>query len=269
VSRASLAAAADRLESLLQGLDPEAASALSAQLSSVAGLLDSEFRLRRSLADPSGSPDARAGLLSRLLVGRVDDAAVDLLTGVVRGRWAAPIDLVAAVSELAAQAGLAAADRRGVLDDVEDELFRFARILAREPQLSLALSDPALPADRKDALLRRLLDGRAQGDTLALVRQAVTDTRGRALDRRLDQLTRLAAARRQRLVAVVRVARPLDDDQAERLRAALGGVYGREVQLQVDLDPAVLGGAVVTVGDEILDGSVARRLAQVRARLAG
>lgn len=269
ISRASLAAARDRLEALLQDAEPDTATALSAQLSSVAGLLDREYRLRRTLADPAGSPEARAGLLSRLLAGKVDNAAVDLLAGVVRSRWAEPGDLVDGIVELAAQAGLAAADRRGVLDEVEDELFRFARVVAREPRLSLALSDNALPAERKDALLRRLLEGKAQADTLALVRQAVTDTHGRALDRRLDLLTRLAAERRQRLVAVVRVARTLDDAQAGRLRAALARVYGRTVQLQVDLDPAVLGGAVVTVGDEILDGSVARRLAQVRARLAG
>lgn len=271
ISRASLAQAHDQLEAVLArqpgSAGADAATRLSTQLSSVATLLAGQYRLRRSLADQGSPAAARAGLLSRLLAGKVDETTLEVLRGAVAASWASPVDLLDALSELAAQAALAAAEAQGVLDEVEDELFRFARTVEREPRLSLALSDPALPADRKDGLLRRLLEGRAQGATLQLVRQAVADTRGKALHRRLDELTRLAAARRQRLVAVVRVARALDDDQAERLRASLTRLYGRDVQLQVDLDPTILGGAVVSVGDEIIDGSVARRLAQVRARL--
>jgi len=251
------------------GTGAGAAQQLSEQLSAVGGLLDREWRLRRSLVDAASPPDARAALLQRLFAGKVGDATLELLTTAVRARWAEPSDLVDALLELATEAGLAGADEAGVLDDVEDEVFRFGRVVLREPRLSLALSDPALPADRKDALLRRLLEGKAQSVTIALLRQAVLDTGGHSLDRRLDRISRLAAARRERLVAVVRVARPLDPDQAVRLRAALRVTYGRDVQLQVDLDPDVLGGVVVTVGEQILDGSVARRIEQVRARLAG
>jgi len=258
-----------------EGVDPSAgagtgaAQQLSEQLSAVGGLLDREWRLRRSLVDAASPPDARAALLQRLFAGKVGDATLELLTTAVRARWAEPSDLVDALLELATEAGLAGADEAGVLDDVEDEVFRFGRVVLREPRLSLALSDPALSADRKDALLRRLLEGKAQPVTIALLRQAVLDTGGHSLGRRLERISRLAAARRERLVAVVRVARPLDPDQAVRLRGALHATYGRDVQLQVDLDPDVLGGVVVTVGEQILDGSVARRIEQVRARLAG
>ena len=280
-SRAATADLRERLEALLRptGGAPagapapeasaQAAQDLSAQLSSVAGLLDREWRLRRSLTDTAVPAEQRAGLLRRVLSGRVGDPALQLLSDAVAARWAEPGDLVDALLELAVEAGLAAAETAGVLDDVEDEVFRFGRVVLREPRLSLALSDPALPGDRKDALLRRLLEGKAQPQTVALLRQAVVDTGGRSLDRRLERIAVLAAARRQRLVAVVRVAHPLDDAQTARLRAALRTAYGRDVQLQVDLDPAVLGGAVVTVGEDILDGSVARRIEQVRARLAG
>lgn len=268
VSRASLQESRSALEERLRDLDADAQAQVSSQLSSVAALLDQQYRLRRSLADIGSRADARAGLLTAVLRGKVEEAVLDTLAGVVRRWWATPLDLVAAVSELAADAGLASAETAGVLDEVEDELFRFARIVEREPRLSLALSDPALPAERKDGLLTRLLESQAQSATLVLVRQAVTDTRGRGLHRRLDQLTALAAERRKRLVAVVRVARELAPEQVERLRVALSRTYDRQVQVQVDLDPSVLGGAVVTVGDEILDGSVARRLEQVRSRLA-
>ena len=162
---------------------------------------------------------------------------------------------------------MTAAEGDGVLDDVEDELFRFARLLEREPLLRAGLTDPGLPDDRKLGLVRSLLSSRAQPATVRLVEVVVTRPRGRSVETALEELSRLAAARRQRLVAAVRVAQPLDDAQTRRLAAVLAQIYGRQVQLQVDVDPGILGGVQVRVGDEVLDGSVARRLQDVRRRL--
>jgi F-type H+-transporting ATPase subunit delta len=173
------------------------------------------------------------------------------------------------VEVLAADAALRAAEHDGVLDDVEDELFRFARLLEREPALRAALTDPGLPDDRKSGLLRELLGERARPQTLRLVEIAVTRSRGRSVETALDELADLAAQRRQRFVAQVRVARPLDLRQEARLSTALERLYGRRVQLQVDIDPAVLGGISVRVGDEVLDGTVQRNLEAVRRKLAG
>ena len=157
----------------------------------------------------------------------------------------------------------------GTLDEVEDELFRFARLLEREPALRAALTDPGLPDDRKSALLRDLLGERARPQTLRLVEIAVTRSRGRSVETALDELADLAAQRRSRFVAQVRVARPLEAQQEARLAAGLERLYGRRVQLQVDVDPAVLGGISVRVGDEVLDGTVQRNLEAVRRSLAG
>ena len=190
------------------------------------------------------------------------------LQDLVASPWHSPADLREAVETLAAEAALVSAEGDGALDDVEDELFRFARLLDREPELRAALTDPGLPEDRKTGLVRALLGERARPATVRLVEVAVTRPRGRSLERVLEELSRLAAARRQRLVAEVRVASPLDDAQTARLAGSLARLYGRPVQLQVDVDPAVLGGVQVRVGDEVLDGTVARRLAEVRRRLA-
>jgi len=266
-SRAALAAARERLDALTTSA--EASERLAADLTAVAALLVAEGALRRALAEPSLPGEQRAAVAARVLQGRIGQQNLDLLSVVVADRWSSAADLVDGVGELAAEATLARADAEGQLDQVEDDLFRFARTLDRSPELALALSDTALPMERKRAVLERLLGDRLGAAGMTLVMQALTVTGGRALDRRLDALTRLAAARRQRLVAVVRVARPMDPEQQERLRAALSRAYAREVQLQVDLDPEVLGGVQVVIGEELLDGTVARRLGEVRRRVRG
>ena len=247
----------------------ERSSEVSEGLYAVAALLDREPSLRRAFTDPASSPDARRGLAQALLGAQLGAAPLAVLSDLVAQRWNAPADLRAAVEVLAADAALRAAEHDGVLDDVEDELFRFARLLEREPALRAALTDPGLPDDRKSALLRDLLGERARPQTLRLVEIAVTRTRGRSVETALDELADLAAQRRQRFVAQVRVARPLEAQQEARLAAALERMYGRQVQLQVDVDPAVLGGISVRVGDEVLDGTVQRNLEAVRRTLAG
>lgn len=153
------------------------------------------------------------------------------------------------------------------LDEVEDELFRFGRLLDREAGLELALSDPAgAPAD-KSRLLHTLLDGKAQPASIRLLERLVLAPRGRTLDRAIADVGALAAARRQRLVATVRSARPLDAERLTRLAEALHRLYGRAVQVQLDVDPSLVGGLTVRVGDELVDGSIARRLADARAQL--
>jgi F-type H+-transporting ATPase subunit delta len=151
--------------------------------------------------------------------------------------------------------------------EISEGLYAVASLLDREPALRAALTDPGLPDERKTGLLETLLGSRAQPATVRLVEVAVTRPRGRSLETVLEELIRLAAARRHRLVAHVRVAAPLDAAQSERLSAVLARIYSRNVQLQVDVDPAVLGGVEVRVGDEVLDGTVQHRLDDARRRV--
>lgn len=268
ISRLSLRDALARFEEQVSSLPAGAGSSeVSEGLYAVAGLLDREPSLRRAFTDPASSPDARRQLAQNLLGGQLPALPLQAFRDLVASPWSGPADLRQAVETVAANAALRAAEGDGVLDDVEDELFRFARLLEREPQLRVALTDPGLPEDRKTGLVRSLLGGKAQPATVRLVEIVVTRPRGRSVETALEELSRLAAARRQRLVAQVRVARPLDTQQTERLAAALARTYGREVALQVDVDPSVLGGVEVRVGDSVLDGTVARRLQKVRRSL--
>jgi F-type H+-transporting ATPase subunit delta len=183
---------------------------------------------------------------------------------VVASRWSRPRDLVDGIEELAWQALLAFAERDGSLDDVEDELFRFGRILVGQPRLAALLGDETTPAARRAELLDTVLAGRTRPVTARLLEQVVRSPRRRPLPEIAEQLVDRAAARRQRSVAYVTAAGPLSGEQEHRLIDALEAIYQRPMSLKVDMDSALLGGLVIRVGDEVIDGSVATRLEQAR-----
>lgn len=248
--------------------DGAGSSDVSEGLFAVAALLDREPALRRALTDPASTPDGRRGLVDSLFGGKLPPLPLGVFRDLVASRWDTSADLREAVEVLATSAAMRSAEADGSLDEVEDEIFRFERLLEREPALRAALTDPGLPAERKSALLNDLL-GSARPTTLRLLEIAVTRRRGGSLESALDELSKLAAQRRERYIAKVRVALPLESDHEVRLAAALARIYGREVQLQVAVDPTVLGGVEVRIGDEVLNGTVAHNLEAVRRRLAG
>ncbi|WP_261719464.1 F0F1 ATP synthase subunit delta [Streptomyces sp. FZ201] len=267
-SREALAAARERLDALTDSTSVDAAR-LADELAAVTALLDREVSLRRVLTDPAQAGEAKAELAQRLLGGQVGGETVDLLAGMVRSRWSQPRDLVDALEQLADTADLTAAQRAGKLDSVEDELFRFGRIVSGSTELRAALTDRAAGKSAKSELLRSLLGGRADATTERLVTRLVTAPRGRSLESGLESLSKLAAERRDRMVAVVTSAVPLSDGQKQRLGAALAKLYGRQMHLNLDVDPEVLGGIRVQVGDEVINGSIADRIEDAGRRLAG
>ncbi|MBT2423223.1 F0F1 ATP synthase subunit delta [Streptomyces sp. ISL-22] len=266
-SREALAAARERLDALTDSTSVDAAK-LADELAAVTALLDREVSLRRVLTDPAQAGEAKAELAQRLLGGQVGGEAVDLLAGMVRSRWSQSRDLVDALEELADTADLTAAQKAGTLDDVEDELFRFGRIVSSSTGLRAALTDRAASKAAKSELLRSLLGGRAKATTERLVTRLVTAPRGRSLESGLESLSKLAAERRDRMVAVVTSAVPLSDVQKQRLGAALAKLYGRQMHLNLDVDPEVVGGIRVQVGDEVINGSLADRIEDAGRRLA-
>ncbi|MEU0393173.1 F0F1 ATP synthase subunit delta [Streptomyces sp. NPDC006208] len=267
-SREALAAARESLDALTDNTSVDAKK-LADELAAVTALLHREVSLRRVLTDPAQAGEAKAQLAGRLFGGQVGGETADLITGMVRSRWSQSRDLVDALEELANIADLTAAQRTGVLDDVEDELFRFGRILGSSTELRSALTDRSAPASAKSELLRSLLGGKADPVTERLVVRLVTQPRGRSLEAGLESLSTLAAARRDRTVAVVTTAVPLTDAQKQRLGAGLARMYGREMHLNLEVDPSVLGGIQVRVGDEVINGTIADRIAEAKRRIAG
>jgi F-type H+-transporting ATPase subunit delta len=269
VGRQSLAEARNRLAELVGSADDAAVERVATELFMVLHLLDSELRLRRAVTDPGLPAEQRAGLLTALLAGKVSDETARLLDVVARSPWSMARDVVDALDDLAAEALFTLAERQGALDDVEDELFRFGRIVNREPALRAALTDPALPAERVTGLIDELVVPRVHPTTATLVRELVLHPRGRTLDRGLEDYAALAAARRDRLIARVRTVAPLADEQLRRLAAALERQLGHPVHVNVEIDPDLVGGIAVRVGDDLFDGSIAHRIAEARRHVAG
>jgi F-type H+-transporting ATPase subunit delta len=267
-SRASFAELSDRLaaEDITSA---NVATRLASELFAVVGVLDTEHMLRRALSD-AGKPAAEKGaIVGALLHEKVTRRTEALVVAAAESHWASPGDLTDAVEQLAIEAMALAADADGSLDELEDELFRFGRVISAQPDLRAALADASLPEEGKRRLLDALLAGKVTSVALALINQVVAHPRGRSLSLALDICADIAARRRKQLIAVVRSAVELSASQRRRLTEALAATYGHRIQLNVVLDPSVLGGISVQIGDELIDGTAATRLAEVRRKLAG
>ncbi|MDQ4108043.1 MAG: ATP synthase F1 subunit delta [Actinomycetota bacterium] len=168
-----------------------------------------------------------------------------------------------------AQALLSVADAEGALDRVQDELYAFAKSVERQGDLREALTDAALPLERKRAVIDELLGARAHPLTATLVGFLVDAGQARRIGPIAEELAREAAHRSERTLAEVRSAVPLTEAQRSRLADALRNATGHPVELKVDVDPSVMGGVVARVGDEVFDGSVASRLTEARQYLIG
>jgi len=260
VSRDSLATARERQDEHLRDAGAEALTTLGDELFAVADLLAVQRALLRTLSDPSVPNDTRASLVDTIFGERLSEGALSTLRELVRARWSKPTDLLGAVETLAREALFAVAEGEGRLDDVEDELFRFGRILDGQQELNGLLSDAGTDPGRRVALLDSVTADKLSPITARVLRHTVRSSRRRSLDSVLAELAALVAARRGRSIAEVAAPTDLTDAQQERLAGILSRIYGREVSLQVDLDESMLGGLVVEIGDDLIDGSVAAQL---------
>jgi F-type H+-transporting ATPase subunit delta len=255
-----------RAEQALAGASP--AEGLGSELFSIARLLDGSGALRRALTDPARPADAKAALSRQLFNGKISAQALEILSVAVSGRWVSGRDLGDALDQLSVEAEVAYADSRGKLDEIEDELFRLDRVVAAERALAEKLGDRGIPVEHRQELIHGLLQGKADPTTVRLAERAV-DGRGRGFAASMRSYQVAAAARRSASIATVRVATDLTEAERTRLSTALGRQYGRDIQLNVIVDPEVVGGVRVDIGDEVIDGTIAAKLDDAQRRIAG
>ncbi|GAB3090211.1 F0F1 ATP synthase subunit delta [Nocardioides zeae] len=260
---------ADALAALTVELRAVAESDLArvgSDLFAVAGILRGEPALRRVVTDVSVPAEAKRGLLRQILGGKASEAAVSLVDAAVGHRWTVSRDLADAIERLGEIAVVRSAGDAG--PRLENELFEFGQVVKGEPSLRDALSDPARSVADKARLVDSLLAGKALPATVALVHQALAGTY-RTVAVALATYEHVAADVNGERVATVTVAKPLADGDRARLVDVLSRQYGRPVHLNVVVDRSVVGGVLVEIGDDVIDGTVAGRLDTARRRLAG
>jgi F-type H+-transporting ATPase subunit delta len=264
-SAEAVVALTDQLKTAVSDSTTAAATAAGA-LFSVSQTVRSEPALRRFATDTTVPPEAKAGLVKEVFGSRLDQVALEVLTAAVSRRWTRSIDLPDGIERLSEVAAVLSAGERGGL--LSEELFALRRIVDANPGLRDALSDPARSVDDKAGLLDSLLVGKVQPATLTLAKQALAGSYG-TVSAALGAYRTLAGEVQGEGVATVHVAKPLTEEQTKRLMSALSQQYGRPIHLDVVVDPSILGGVRVEIGDAVIDGAVASRLDEAKRLLAG
>jgi F-type H+-transporting ATPase subunit delta len=229
--------------------------------------ISSSAQLRGILSDPSTERETKNALIERVFGGKVSSASVEFVKKVAALRVSRSIDLVVILEQLGVHAAAAVAANTSVLDDVQSELFGFQQVVSSDRELQFALSNKSAPNEAKLQLVDTLVTGKVNAVTKALISQAVGAVRGRRIAIVLDQFGKQVAAYGDSLVATVTVSSALDTNQVERLRSSLAKTYGQQIRLNVEVDSSIIGGMVVQIAGEIIDGSVSSRLQNLKLQL--
>ncbi|MBC7298178.1 MAG: F0F1 ATP synthase subunit delta [Demequina sp.] len=259
---------------VLRAFDPVASAAgkdgtkLASELFAVVDGLDRSGSLSRALTDPSRPADHKAKLVQQLFAS-FDERVRSVVADFARARWSEEPDLAESIEDAGSLALLAHSEAEGTLQQVEEELFRVERELMAHRSLLTALGDRSTEAAHRVALLRDVMGAKVSPTTLALLERKVAAPRSTRLLSAVRELVQVAAQRRERLVARVTAAVELSAEQRTRLAGLLKEAYGHEIQVNVAVDPEVLGGIKVQVGSEVVDGTIVSRLADARRRLVG
>jgi ATP synthase F0 subunit b/ATP synthase F1 delta subunit len=270
-SRLALGNVVDRFHTIAGDLDDQGLEKLADELVKVARILNREIVVTRYLTVPAEDSGPRVRLIERILDGKVADPTLDMLRAAVAERWSANRDLVDAIEHLSRQALLKVAENEGRIDEVEDQLFRFSRLLDAQPRLAILLGDHTSPAEGRISLLHNVLknaSGRSNRITNALLSHTVELLRGhQTADEAVQFLAESAVARRGEVVAQVSAAAELREEQRTRLTEVLSRIYSHPVSVQLQVDAELLGGLLISVGDEVIDGTLKSRLTAAEAQL--
>ena len=266
---------------VLRGASAEAQAGLRSQVDAVAAgdlatigedlfgaaaVLRAEPGLRRVATDQSLDASAKSDLVRGVFDGKISASGLDLVADAVSRRWTTPRDLADTLETLGVVATVKSAG--GDSARLADELFEISQLVSENSDLRGALSEPTRSVADKGALLSGLLEGKALAATRRLAVLALNGSH-RTVTVALGEYQKIAAAVKDESVAKVRVARELSPADRDRLQNALSAQYGRPVHLNVSVEPDLVGGLRVEIGDDVIDGSVSSRIDDARRRLAG
>ena len=266
-SRASVLTLRKSLADLVSKQSATDAAQFSADLFTVLTVLSSSVGLRRALTDNSRDAASKAELISNLFGKNVTEAAKTLFSQAASLRWSNPAEIADAIENLAVESASTAADKSGELEKLENQLFDFARVLIANPEFRQALNTASDTDASKVSLLESVVNGKYSLHTINLLKRVVVLRRGRSIDATLATYSHYVSNSRNRLVAHVKTAIALTDSQTSSLIAALTKQMGKEVHVNIEIDPKVLGGISIRYADDVIDGTVVNRLAEASRAL--
>jgi F-type H+-transporting ATPase subunit delta len=266
-SRASVLTLRKSLADLVSKQSATDAAQFSSDLFTVLTVLSSSVGLRRALTDNSRDAESKAELISNLIGKNITDSAKTLFSQAASLRWSNPAEIADAIENLAVESASAAADKSGELEKLENQLFDFARVLIANPDFRQALNTASDTDTNKVALLDSVVNGKYSLHTINLLKRVVVLRRGRSIDATLATYSHYVSNSRNRLVAHVKTAIALTESQTSSLIAALTKQMGREVHVNIEIDPKVLGGISIRYADDVIDGTVVNRLAEASRAL--
>jgi F-type H+-transporting ATPase subunit delta len=243
------------------------ASQFSTDLFTVLTVLSSSVGLRRALTDNSRDTASKTQLITDLFGKNIGDATKALVTQAAGLRWSNPSEIADAIENLAVESASAAADKSNELEQLENQLFDFAQVLIANPDFRQALNTTADSDEGKVSLVESVVNGKYAASTINLLKKVVLLRRGRNIDATLATYAHYVSNSRNRLVAHIKTAVELSPTQKSSLIAALTKQMGREVHVNIEIDPKVLGGISIRYADDVIDGTVVNRLAEASRAL--
>ena len=261
-SRASVITLQKSLAEAISKQSAAEATAFASDLFTTLTVLSNSIGVRRALTDNARDVSAKAELISNLFGKNIGSSAQDLLAKASSLRFSTPGELADAIEHLAVEAEAAAAEKNNELDKLESQLFDFTRVLVANPGLRQALNTSSDTDANKVALLESIVKSKYANSTVNLLRRVVLLRRGRNIDATLAAYFHYVSTRKNRLVAHVKTAVALTDAQQSKLITALSKQMGRDVHINIEIDPKVLGGISIRYADDVIDGTMVSRLAE-------
>ena len=261
-SRVSVQSLRKALDEIVDKQSASEAAIFASDLFTILSVLSTSMGVRRALTDNSRDASAKAELISNLFGKNISSQAQGLLATAAALRWSNPGEIADAIENLAVQAESACADKNGDLEEVESQLFDFAQVLRTNPELRQALNTSSDTDQNKLSLLNSIVKGKYLISTINLLNRVVTLRRGRSIDAALFAYAHYVSSRKDQVVAHVKSAVKLSDSQLAKLVTTLSKQVGKDVRINLEIDPKVLGGVSVRYADDVIDGTIVNRLAQ-------
>lgn len=261
-SRVSVQTLRKSLDEIVNKQSASDAAVFANDLFTILTVLSTSIGVRRALTDNSRDVSAKAELISNLFGKNISGQAQALLASASALRWSNPGEIADAIENLAVGAESACADKNGELEKVESQLFDFAQVLRANPELRQALNTSADIDQSKVRLLEAVVNGKYFTSTINLLRRVVTLRRGRSIDATLAAYAHYVSTRKDQVVAHVKSAVELSDSQLAKLVNTLSKQVGKDVRINLEIDPKILGGISIRYADDVIDGTIVNRLAE-------